>query len=81
MSKSEITKFAISSTISYGVSKFVRNTVAEHTEIEDDSLLLVVGAGVVGQLVSNATEKYVDASVDKIAQAWQNRKAAKTTEE
>lgn len=70
----KIAKKVAHMTVALNVASQVRTQVTEHSDVESDSIMLQIGAMVVGELVAAQTDPYTNAAVDKTADWWQNRK-------
>lgn len=63
----KIAQKAAHMTVALVVADRVESAVADHTDIEEDSIPLVVGAMVIGQVAANFTDRVTDPIVEKAA--------------
>lgn len=71
-------KVALNSLVESLVALQARAYIADHTEIDHDSKLLMVGTGMAGSVVAGTTEPYTDRAVDKVSD-WIAAKRNKKT--
>lgn len=74
MTKTRIAKKAAHMIVAMNVSAVVTTQVANHFDIEDESIPLEIGGFVIGNLVANQTDKITDRMIDGVVQKWQARK-------
>ena len=70
-----IAKFALSAVVALNVAKASRNAVDNYTEFDADSIPVMVGTAVAGQIVAMKLEPVTDAIVDKTVSWWTSRKS------
>lgn len=63
----QIAQKAAHMTVALVVADRVQSAVAENTDIEEDSIPLVVGSMVVGQVVARHTDRFTNPVVEKAA--------------
>jgi hypothetical protein len=68
-------------TVSLNVASQVKHLATEHSDIESNSIPLMIGAFIAGELVASQTDPYTNAAIDKTAD-WMilRRKTDKTNE-
>jgi hypothetical protein len=80
-----VAKWLASSIVAMKTAEFAANTVTDYTNFEKDNMVVRLGSGCVGWLVSSTlepvTDKAVDSTVDFVAKKWEARKARRNTKQ
>jgi hypothetical protein len=74
MNNIDIAKKATHMIVALYVAQVSRTEIAEHTEIDYDSIPLQVGCFVGGHLVANTTDRITHPAIDKVADWKKDRK-------
>jgi hypothetical protein len=66
-------KFVIHALAASGTAKVVKDIIANNTTVEStkDQVLVWIGSGVIGSLVSDVGSQHVIARMDKILEHWE----------
>jgi hypothetical protein len=77
-----LTKLAVQVISGIGVSKVVKDIIANNTTVETtaDAVKVWTGSVVIGSMASDAVSNHVNAKIDQVANWFESRKTTETTE-
>ena len=77
----EVAKYLVRSAIALKTAELTAATIADHTHFDQDDMVVKLGAGAVGMVVSTklkpVTDKMVDTTADRLTEQWNKRRTKK----
>lgn len=74
-----VTKIVLREAVALTVARQTSETIVEHTDVDEDSIMLRLGCVAVGEVVATKAEPHTSKAVDKVAD-WIASKRNKKTE-